>query len=585
MFSYIFILVSTIFFITPKLELVIRKNIYNIVLTSILLAYIFLGWISLFLISIDQSKFPVLAISITIFFLSIFADKEIKRKLISLKKITNLEIKKFLSCIDKNKISVLFVCILILIIIVSSIGPINHPDSIDYHIGYPYQYWLHGNFFIDGGLQQGLVGIGDYANLSFIQEKNIWLIRTLQISPLPIITIFLLNNLNKKYLVIALLSSPAIIQWSTIGKPLFLGESVCAISYILWKINKDNFSRTLLLSCIISCISIKISALIFVFPIVIDLLLDFNNSLKSKSQKINLFKEIKNIFNSKIIVFAMIIFISVFLSRYIISGNFIYPLLTNFFNKDDLLIKDFAESISSYRRDIFHLINLFVPLRISEISHTLGPSFIFLIIFSIILNWKEKLFIKNGILTTAISQVVLLLLFCQGRGDYYSAPFILFLYSAKDLRLKGLLKFFNYSFVLALIIQIMIISIFFIFSIKQNILSFQNYEEIMNQASFGYHPSKFIDEEKEGNVFFAIGRDIRLFYPKNYISKDEFSRCLTKNDQSYCLENNNINQIISSGENFLINKEEFECSYENIIKGSRNPFNRKKIKLEICKRN
>ena len=282
MFSYIFILVSTIFFITPKLELVIRKNIYNLFLTSILLSYIFLGWISLFLISIDQSKFPVLAISITIFFLSIFADKEIKRKLISLKKITNLEIKKFLSCIDKNKISVLFACILILIIILSSIGPINHPDSIDYHIGYPYQYWLHGNFFIDGGLQQGLVGIGDYANLSFIQEKNIWLVRTLQIFPLPIITVFLLNNLNKKYLVIALLSSPIIIQWSTIGKPLFLGESVCAISYILWKINKDNFSRTLLLSCIISCVSIKISALIFVFPIVIDLLLDFNNSLKNK---------------------------------------------------------------------------------------------------------------------------------------------------------------------------------------------------------------------------------------------------------------------------------------------------------------
>ena len=68
-----------------KVIYMLLKNIYNLVLTSILLAYILLGWISLFLISIDQSKFPVLAISITIFFLSIFADKEIKRKLISLK--------------------------------------------------------------------------------------------------------------------------------------------------------------------------------------------------------------------------------------------------------------------------------------------------------------------------------------------------------------------------------------------------------------------------------------------------------------------------------------------------------------------
>ena len=584
MFSYIFILASTIFFITPKLELVIRKNIYNIILSSTLLAYIFLGWISLFLISIGQSKFSILAISITIFFLSIFADKEIKRKFIILKKITNIELKKFLSCLDKNKISILFISFLLLIIIASSIGPINHPDSIDYHIGYPYQYWLHGNFFIDGGLQQGLVGIGDYANLSFIQEKNIWLVRTLQIIPLPVITIFFLNNLNKKYLIIALLSSPIIIQWSTIGKPLFLGESVCAFSYIFWKINKDNYSRTLILSSIISCISIKISALIVVFPIFIDLLLDFNNSLKNKNLKHNLFIEIKNIFNNKIIIFSMIILISIFLSRYIISGNFMYPLLTNFFNKDDFLIKEFTENISSYRRDIFYLINLFIPLRISEINHSLGPSFIFLIIISIISNWKDKLFIKNGILTTSISQVVLLLLFCQGRGDYYSIPFILFLYSAKDLRLKGLLKFLNFSFVLALFLQLIIISIFFTFSIKQNILSFQNYEEIMNQVSFGYHPSKFVDEEKEGNVFFAIGRDIRLFYPKNYISTDEFNRCLKTNDQNYCLKKYNITQTISSG-NSLINQEEFQCSYKNIIKGSRNPLNRKKIKLEICKRN
>ena len=47
---------------------------------------------------------------------------------------------------------------------------------------------------------------------------------------------------------------------------------------------------------------------------------------------------------------------------------------------------------------------------------------------------------------------------------------------------------------------------------------------------------------------------------------------------------NNITQTISSG-NFLINQEEFQCSYKNIIKGSRNPLNRKNIKLEICKRN
>ena len=67
------------------------------------------------------------------------------------------------------------------LIIISSIGPINHPDATDYHVGYPYQYFLRGGLFIDGGLHQGLLGIGDYSNLAFIQENTIWLIRTTNI--------------------------------------------------------------------------------------------------------------------------------------------------------------------------------------------------------------------------------------------------------------------------------------------------------------------------------------------------------------------------------------------------------------------
>ena len=74
-------------------------------------------------------------------------------------------------------------------ITISSIGPITHPDSLDYHVGYPYQYWLRGKFFIDGGFHQALMGSGDYANLAFIQEKTLWFIRYLQISSLPLITL------------------------------------------------------------------------------------------------------------------------------------------------------------------------------------------------------------------------------------------------------------------------------------------------------------------------------------------------------------------------------------------------------------
>ena len=118
------------------------------------------------------------------------------------------------------------------------------------------------------------MGIGDYANLSFIQEKTIWFIRYIQISNLPLLSLFLLNNLKNKLYIIAFLSSSTFIQWSTIGKPLFIGDSSCAIAYILWREYKYDLSRKLLIICIISCISIKISSLIICFPIAIHVLSD-----------------------------------------------------------------------------------------------------------------------------------------------------------------------------------------------------------------------------------------------------------------------------------------------------------------------
>ena len=61
-----------------------------------------------------------------------------------------------------------------------SFGPLNHPDSITTYVGYPYQFFLQNKHFIDGGLHQGLLGLSDFANISFLQEKNTWLIRSIQ---------------------------------------------------------------------------------------------------------------------------------------------------------------------------------------------------------------------------------------------------------------------------------------------------------------------------------------------------------------------------------------------------------------------
>ena len=140
-----------------------------------------------------------------------------------------------------------------------------------------------------------------------------------------------------------------------------------------------------------------------------------------------------------VVIIEFLILCSIFISRQIIIGNFLFPLLTNIFNKNDILINQFSNLLSSYRRDYFFPINLFIPIKLSDISHSIGPSFLILIIIKIISIIKNKK-ITNTIFLTSLAQILLLFLFCQGRGDYYIGPIIIFLYSLKDIKFKNVLS-------------------------------------------------------------------------------------------------------------------------------------------------
>ena len=585
MFSYLLLFVSAILLISPKLEFQIKKYFYAVIHTSAVLAYTLLGQFSLILIFISHSKFPILLISSTFLISIIFIDKRLKNKFIYLQDALQTELKKFKNGFKNkpNKSIIIIIFLLTSLIIISSFGPINHPDSLDYHIGYPYQYWLRGKFFIDDGFHQSLLGIGDYANLSFIQEKNIWLIRYLQIFTLPVLTLFIINKLDKKFYSLVLLTSPLVIQWSTIGKPLFLGESALAITYLTWKENQDKFSKCLLLICMISCISIKISSLIVIFPIFLDIIFQLYKKSKDLPFMDLLVNELKSIFRNNLVIISILILFSIFISRQIISDNFLYPLLTNIFNKNDLLINQFSNDLSSFRRDNFFPLNIFIPINFSNITHSIGPSFLFLIIIKIFMILKSKKFFNNTIFSISLLQIFLLLLFCQGRGDYYIAPIIIFLYSVKDIEFNFVYPPFKYSLLFTIFIQFIVITIFLGFSIKQTILSLKDYENTMSLTSYGYSSKKYIENNLEGNLFFNIGRDVRFYYPSNYISRETMEKCLLKGDQNYCFERFKIDQLISY-ENYLKNKQDFKCNIRKEVNGSRNPLNRRELNLESCRR-
>ncbi len=585
MISYILLFLSSISFLFSTDNKKIGNKIYSVIFTSALFSYSILGLISLIFINLDISRFPLITISILIFLSTIYFNKNSFNAYSRIKKFLLCEFIRFKDNFrDLNhKKFIALICILLFLITLSSIGPINHPDALDYHVGYPYQFWLKGEFFVDGGLHQALMGAGDYANLAFIQEHTIWLIRYIQISSLPLICLFFINKIKNKIFIVAFLSILTFIQWSTIGKPLFLSESSCAIAYIIWKEYKDNLSRRLLLICIISCISIKVSSLIVCTPIIIDIFCDiFVHNQKNHRRKIRIFKDI---LWDKSILLSIILLLTILYTRFRIIGNFAFPLLINVFNQNDVLIKNFVDFLSGYKRDGLFPLNIFIPVSFSDVASSLGPAIFLILMLQIFESFKRINKRKNILFYISISQIILLILFCQGRADYYALPIIICIYFSDNLNEFYKNRFLRFSLNLSIFFQFILIISFLLFSINQNIFSILDYEKTMLSTSYGFDFSRLIKTKSSGNFYQnIIDRDPKFYYPNNYISRDMMQRCFQKNSQNVCFKKYDINQIITLPD-FVIDKEEYNCYRESFVSGARNPVNRKnKYEIKICEK-
>ena len=572
MISYIFLFFSSLIFLYPqKIELK-NDNSYTIIFSSFIFANLFLGFISLILIYLGKSNFPILFISIILFTFTFLIDKKSKNKIINLKNFLLSEFKQFINFNrhnDKEKKILYFILFIFISIFISSIGPINHPDASDYHVGYPYQYYIRGKFFIDGGLTQGLLGMSEYANLAFIQERMIWLIRTFQIINLPFL--------------ISFLSVPTFIQWSTIGKPFFLGESSLIIIFLIWNQNKDSQDLKLLLMSAISCITFKISSLIIIFP----MFLAYLNYLSNNKFGLKaVFQESKKIIVSKEIILTTIILAILLISKLIITGNFIYPLFTNLFNKDDQLINDFSNNIFNYARNDSYILNIFIPIKKTYLASSLGPTTL-IILITLVLKKSKKLFLEiDTIFLVTVSQLILLLTFCQRRSDFYAAPLILIIFQSKQIK-SVLFNFkIKYLFCISLIFQVSLIVLVTFFSIYININSFVSYKNTMYKTAYGFSLSSIIDPNLNGNILIE-DRNTRLYYPKNYIDVDKMKDCRLRNKDlgfdanDICLKKYDINQVISNID-YKANSNFFECHIIKTFKASRNFFRQLEHSNKYC---
>ena len=590
MYSYLIIWLSSLLFLFPKGDRIEAKSLYSLVFTSFIFAHALLGFFSLLLIVLGISKFPLLIIALSTLFISVFKIKNSKNKLLTYKKFLINEIKSFFDNGKQNlfqKFLSYLSLILIITIFISSIGPINHPDAADYHVGYPFQYYLRGKFFVDGGFHQGLIGIADYANLAFIQEKCVWLIRSLQIINLPILILFLSKNCRNNIYLIAFLSISTFIQWSTIGKPLFLGESSLIVVYLLWKETKSILTLKLLAISVLNCIGFKVSSLLIILPILIDFIINLFY-LDNRGDKE--FRTIREIFSNRSFILSIFMILSLLISRYAIVGNFFYPVFTNIFNSNNNLIIEFSNFLRKFGRDDFFYIDLFIPTKISDIGQSLGP-FTLLLIFSYFYNVLRSFRLKkDDLFWPIVMQLSFLLLFCQGRSDYYLAPILLLFYEVgkiDPLKDKLTIKIFSYSL---LFIQTFIVSIFLFFSIFLNFNTAIAYEKNMKIAAYGYESSLLVDKTMQGNILFNE-RNTRLYYPKNYLDKDKLNICINekiingkKDPKENCLTEFNITQIVNASEDIVKDEKNYFCQDLKLTKATRNPLKRTKYIKSYCKK-
>ena len=190
---------------------------------------------------------------------------------------------------------------------------------------------------------------------------------------------------------------------------------------------------------------------------------------------------------------------------------------------------------------------------------------------------------RNHILLITFSQILFLILFCQGRADYYAAPLVSIIYQSDYINLTNFKNYFKAFFYFSLIFQIFLITIFISFSIFNNLKYLNDFDKTMKVNAYGYNLSRIINPNLAGKSLIK-DRNTKLYYSRNYIDIDRFKKCeITKkfDPKIDCLETYKVNQIITSSDD-PISEDIYNCKIINLVKGSRNFLNRKEKEIKYC---
>ena len=565
----------------------LQSSKYITYATSLSFSYAILGFLGISSIFLKITYIPIFLI-LGFLFLILLSLKFYREKLFYFFNQFIEEI-KYLRNLEKYKKTLGFFYIIILLLLLVSIGPINHSDTANTYVGYPYQFWKNNFHFIDGNLNQGLMGLGDFANIFYFQDKTTWLIRTSQFIPLTFVFMMMLRRKISNLYLIIFLTSPVFVQWLTIGKNNFLTESCLALALLAWYQNKEKKYISNILILILIAISFKISALLISLPVIFYLIYFYRKELKILS-----FKGVLKFFTIPLI-FSIIFLVTILFYRYFLVGNPLYPLLSKYFNPGDQQLLDWEQTLRGWDRGDLFPLWLFIPKSIGKISFVLGPSNLFLIITAII-YFLRNLKSNNAILTVGIFQFILLLMYSQGRADYYMSPLILVSAGLPNLKEREFILFktkFNEllrSFVsLIVFLQFGMFLISSLYSITLVLYVIYDYEAGMDKTAYNFYNSRIIEEFSEAPVFSEITGMTNLYSNIPFVANQKFDRCFYYDEsvplnQKYevCMKREGVKTIVLEKDK-LENNVNFSCKTQNLIRASRNIFLEEKLTVDFCK--
>ena len=557
---------------------------------SLSFAYAFLGLVGMILVFTKITYLPLTLILFFILFSLLFRPF-FRTQLFNFFRLFFYEINTTKKQLIYKKTYIFFYFI-IFTLLISSIGPINHSDTANIYVGYPYQFLKNNSHFIDGNLNQGLLGIGDFANIFYFKDNTSWLIRSSQFIPLFFVFLLILKRKIPNIIILIFLTSPVFLQWLTIGKNNFLIETCLSIAFLVWEEKKDKKYLVNILSLIFIAISFKVSSILICLPIIFYISYYYRDEI-SKFKIGYIF----NLLKAPLII-SLLSLISILSYRNFLINNPTYPLLSTFFNSGNQQLIDWENTLRGWDRNGLFPLWLFIPKSFGKISFVLGPAN-FLLFSIIIFSFFKRLFVNNVKLVISILQFSLLILFAQGRADYYMSPLIFLIFGFNKDLLFNIRNFiiFDKSFltknflIITIIIQCLMFFISSLYSIMLLGFVLKDYEMGMNKTAYNFYNSKKIERIASGPVMNKISGTTNLYFNGNYISNHKFNKCFyydktISQDQKYneCVNQLGIKTIIVKKDE-LKNNPNFLCKSEFLKIVSRNIFLEKRVDVDFCIRN